>query len=356
MSDLRLSDYDYELPGHLIARYPLAQRDASRMLVVDRAKKTIAHHHFYELPDFLEPDDLVALNNTKVLPARFIGHRRDKSGTVHTGKTEVLLLNPETGDDTMWTAMMRPARKLPPGSVVEVPGTACTIEILEQLTGGRGRVKVHLKHCPDVPALMEMAGRMPIPPYLQRDAEEIDKRVYQTVYSRVPGAQAAPTAGLHFTREVMDTIQQQGTRLAEVTLNVSAGTFRGVEAEDITQHEMDPELYTVPAETAQAIADTRALGGRVLAVGTTVVKTLETVAHHHRGQIVAESDWSRLFIYAGFRFQVADMLLTNFHLPKTTLLMLVSAFAGRELILKAYEEAVKEEYRFYSYGDCMLIL
>jgi S-adenosylmethionine:tRNA ribosyltransferase-isomerase len=224
--------------------------------------------------------------------------------------------------------------------------------------GERGccQVLVHPAEHGNVPTLMERVGLMPIPPYLRRDAEESDKDRYQTVFSKVPGAQAAPTAGLHFTPTVLDRLSQHGVKTAEVTLSVSAGTFRTVEDEDIRGHKMDPEAYVVPEEAATAVQSTRQAGGKILAIGTTVTKTLETAAHRNQGQVVAGSGWSDLFIYPGFEFQVTDHLLTNFHLPKSTLLMLISAFASRELVAAAYKEALKEHYRFFSYGDCMLIL
>lgn len=349
-SGLRLDDYDYPLPESLIARYPLDRRDQSRMLVMDRAAGTLAHRHFYELPEFLRPGDLVVLNNTKVLPARFYGNRRG-----FTGRVEVLLLHPSAEDDGIWSALMKPARKLGGGTIVELPGTEAVMEVLEVGERGCCRVKIHPAEHGDVPTLMERVGRMPIPPYLRREAEESDKDRYQTVFSRVPGAQAAPTAGLHFTPEVLERLKARGVEIAEVTLAVSAGTFRTVEVEDIAEHRMDPEYYTVPPETLEAVHAAKERGGRVVAIGTTVCKTLESAACA-RGRIQAGSDWSRLFIYPGFTFQVTDALLTNFHLPKSTLLMLVSAFSSREQLAQAYRAALEEEYRFFSYGDCMLVV
>lgn len=349
-SGLKLDDYDYPLPEALIARYPLPERDQSRMLVLDRQSGEIAHHPFRALVGFLKAGDLLVLNNTKVLPARFYGNRRG-----YTGRVEVLLLHPSGEDPNVWSALMKPARKLGPGIMVELPGTDATMEVLEVGERGCCRVRLHPGEHGDVPTLMERVGRMPIPPYLRREAEESDKDRYQTVFSSVPGAQAAPTAGLHFTPQILETLKAQGVGVAEVTLAVSAGTFRTVEAEDIAEHRMDPEYYTVPPETAEAVRRTRANGGRVVAVGTTVTKTLESAARQ-TGEVEAGSDWSGLFIYPGFEYQVTDVLLTNFHLPKSTLLMLISAFASREQVAAAYQAALQEEYRFFSYGDCMLIV
>lgn len=348
---LALDSYDYPLPEALIARYPLDRRDQSRMLVLERETANVAHHHFYELEHFLKPGDVLVLNNTKVLPARLLGNRKG-----HTGEVEIFLLNPSADDDCVWTALTRPSRKLQPGTIVVFPGTDSTVEILAQHGRGSAEVRVHLASESSVADMMQSVGHMPIPPYLNRDAEEQDKHVYQTVFSKVPGSQAAPTAGLHFTPEVLENLRAKGVEIHEVTLSVSSGTFRTVDQDDITNYVMDPEYYTVPDSTAQAVMKAKAEGRRIVAVGTTVTKTLETVASKHSGQVVADADWSRLFIYPGFQFQVVDALLTNFHLPKSTLMMLISAFAGRNKVATAYHEALAQQYRFFSYGDCMLIL
>lgn len=356
-SGLHLDDYDYPLPESLIARYPLPERDQSRMLVLNRKTGEISHHRFQDLPNFLNAGDLMALNNTKVLPARFYGNRRGL-----TGRVEILMLHlasenvSPAQEGFVWSALMRPARKLKPGTIVELPDTQAVLEVLEVGERGCCRVLVHPAEHGDVPTLMEQVGRMPIPPYLRRDSEDSDKQRYQTVFAKVPGAQAAPTASLHFTPEVLERIREKGVQSAEVTLAVSAGTFRTVEADDIRGHKMDPEAYDVGTEAAERITAVRQAGGKILAIGTTVTKTLETVAHDHQGAIVPGSGWSNLFIYPGFQYQVVDCLLTNFHLPKSTLLMLISAFAGRENVAAAYREALAHGYRFFSYGDCMLIL
>jgi len=354
---MHVDDYDYPLPGELIASYPLPERDQSRMMVLNRATGEISHHGFRELPNYLNAGDLMVVNNTKVLPARFYGNRRGL-----TGRVEILMLHPVSDEvpseqqGLVWHALMRPARKLKPGTIVELPNTQAVMEV--QHVGERGccRVLIHPAEHGDMPTLMQKVGRMPIPPYLRRDAEESDNDRYQTVFSSVPGAQAAPTAGLHFTPQVLETLKNQGVNRAEVTLSVSSGTFRTVEVDDITEHNMDPEFYVIEEEAAAQVRATRQAGGKVLGIGTTVVKTLETAASLHQGQVAAGAGASELFIYPGFQFQAVDCMLTNFHLPKSTLLMLISAFAGRENVAKAYQAALQHGYRFYSYGDCMLIL
>ncbi|MBK8190840.1 MAG: tRNA preQ1(34) S-adenosylmethionine ribosyltransferase-isomerase QueA [Vampirovibrionales bacterium] len=356
---MRLSAYDYPLPESLIARYPLPERDQSRMLTLGRASGEMAHRRFEELPQLLAPGDLVVLNNTRVLPSRLIGHREGFSGRV-----EVLMLHPAGGneDPLVWEAMARPARKLAPGTRIVLNASAATLTVVSRAEEGRVRVRVDLgeefssETESGVYALMARVGQIPIPPYLRREAEAADAQTYQTIFAKAPGAQAAPTAGLHFTEKTLAALRTRGVEITEITLAVSSGTFRHVTSDDITQHRMDPEHYDVSPQAAQAIEATRARGGRVVAIGTTVTKTLETVASRHGGRIVAEAGWSELFIHPGFTFQTVDAMLTNFHLPQTTLLMLVSAFAGRDRILAAYHEAIAQSYRFYSYGDCMLLI
>lgn len=345
VTGLSLADYDYPLPEDLIARYPLADRDGSRMLVLDRQSGAIQHQQFRNLASYLKPGDCLIVNNTQVLPARLLGHRQG-----HTGRIEVLLLHPDS-DELLWASMTRPTRKLKVGTIIEFPNTTSTVEVAELGEGVKTKVKFHLRDHATVADLMQAIGHMPIPPYLKRDAEASDKTRYQTVFAKTPGAHAAPTAGLHFTEDVLQQLRNNGIQIAEVTLAVSSGTFRSVDVEDITQHQMDPEFYTVPPETQELIQQTKANGGRVITIGTTVAKTLETAA-----KTGVLEDWSNLFIYPGFEFQVVDMMLTNFHLPRTTLMMLVSAFGGRDKIMTAYEAALKERYRFFSYGDCMLLL
>jgi S-adenosylmethionine:tRNA ribosyltransferase-isomerase len=354
---MNLDDYDYPLSEARIASYPLPERDQSRMLVLNRTTGEISHHRFSELPRFLNAGDLMVVNNTKVLPARFYGNRRG-----FTGRVEILMLQPTSEavpadqQGLVWNALIKPARKMMPGTLVELPNTQAVMEVLHVGERGCCQVLIHPAEHGDMATLMQHVGRMPIPPYLRREPEASDNERYQTVYSKIPGAQAAPTAGLHFTPSVLEALNHKGLQRAEVTLAVSSGTFRSVETDHIVEHAMDPELYVITEETARQVQETRQAGGKVLGIGTTVVKTLETSASLNQGQVVAGAGASELFIYPGFQFQVTDCMLTNFHLPKSTLLMLISAFAGRENVTRAYQAALENDYRFYSYGDCMLIL
>ena len=352
----QLSDFDYDLPDKLIAQYPLAERSASRMLVVNRESGELQHQHFSDLPNWLNPGDLVVVNNTKVIPARLLGQRLDANGAPHSGQVEVLLQEPLNADRSQWSVLMRPARKLKPGTTIAFANTTSTLRVMEQGEAGHGVVSIQLNDTDDLDDWLARIGTMPIPPYLGRKAEDQDKTTYQTMYAQVPGSQAAPTAGLHFTPEVMAALKIKGINVTEVTLTVGAGTFRPVMTDDISQHQMHAESYHVSPEAAQIISETKTQGGRIVAIGTTVAKTLETIAQKHSGQLLAESGSSELFIAPGFTFQIVDTLLTNFHLPKSTLLMLVSAFSNRDLILNTYNEAIKQSYRFYSYGDCMLLI
>lgn len=347
----QLSDFDYSLPEGLIAKYPAEKRDQSRMLVVNRVDGSLQHDIFSNLPQYVDPGDVVVLNNAKVMPARLIGTREG-----HSGEVEIFLLCPENQARTTWQVLMRPARKLSPGTVVVFSSSPLRATILERFEEGKGLVSLDWPEGESLEAMLEQTGKLPIPPYMSRDAEALDTERYQTVYAKVPGAQAAPTAGLHFTPQVLQALKDKGVHVVEVTLNVSSGTFRPVIYDDIKQHAMDAEYYTVSEDAAKTIEQARKSGKRVIAIGTTVTKTLETVAFHNQGHIVAESRWSELFITPGFRYQVTDTLLTNFHLPKSTLLMLVSAFTGHKTTMNAYETAIQNQYRFYSYGDCMLIL
>ncbi|MBY0449883.1 MAG: tRNA preQ1(34) S-adenosylmethionine ribosyltransferase-isomerase QueA [Cyanobacteria bacterium] len=359
---LNLSDYDFDLPFEAIARYPLKNRDQSKLMQMGRKTGAVSHHCFSDLPKLLQPGDHLVLNNTQVIPARLFGTRRG-----YTGKVEILLLNPVSNpdpdepEDTVWEALVRPSRKIFPGTEIifgdpEAQVGKAYIQILD--TAGRGdvRARVHLGPFSTVYEFLEAHGEVPIPPYLKRESEPIDKTAYQTVFAKVPGSKAAPTAGLHFTPSVLSQLKANGIQISEITLSVSSGTFRSVRTENIREHKMDPEFYELTEETAQALRATQASGGRIIAVGTTVLKTLESVAAKYQGEIQADSDWSTLFIYPGFQFHVADGMLTNFHTPKSTLMMLVSAFSDRNYLLDAYRVALENDYRFYSYGDCMLIL
>lgn len=323
----RLRDYDYELPRELIARQPLPRREASRMLVLQRETGEVAHRSFTDLPEFLRPGDLAVLNDTKVIPARL--HTDD-------GRVELLLLEPVSAQ--VWKCMVKPGRRMKAGQRISVSGIGGEVTAIEE----DGTRIVAFESEIDLAA----HGELPLPPYMERAAEAADSERYQTVYAQAPGAVAAPTAGLHFTPEMLARIPH-----AFVTLHVGAGTFRPVQVDDITDHRMHSERYELTAETAARVK----AANRVLAVGTTSVRVLETAARAG-GPLQAGTGRTEIFIYPGYEFRVTGALLTNFHLPCSTLLMLVSAFAGRENVLRAYGEAVRERYRFYSYGDCMLIL
>lgn len=358
--DFQLSAYQYDLPPELIAQYPLPERDASRMMVINRHTGTWQHQTIRDLPSLLRPGDLLVVNNTRVLPARLLGHRLDaRTGEPHTGKVEVFFLSPEPNQpNKVWRALLRPSKKLPEGTrIIPAMGTG-SVQVMQRLERGEALVAVTLPpDCSTVEQWLQTVGQMPIPPYLQRNAEPLDTDRYQTVFGKVAGSQAAPTAGLHFTPELFAALEQRGVRRAEVTLTVGLGTFQGVETDDIRHHTMHGEAFSVPNATVKAIQQTQEKGGRVVAVGTTVMKTLETAAQWQQGRITQPVEGvSNLFIYPGFQFQVVDALLTNFHLPGSTLLMLVSAFTNREIVLTAYKEAVRCRYRFYSYGDCMVLM
>ena len=346
---MKTSDFDFELPVERIAQHPAPRREQSRMMVVRRAGGRMEHRRFSDLPEFLERNDLLVLNNTRVIPARLFGR---KPGT--GGKVEILLL--EELHPGTWDILLHASRRPKVGSLITL-GDGQAVAVL--LTDGeKGRATIRIECDRPWPEVLEEIGEPPLPPYIKRSDvsnQKSDRERYQTVYARQAGAVAAPTAGLHFTDEVFQTLEKRGVKKTEITLHVGLGTFRPVDAENVEEHRMEAERYTIPAETAEGIETTRAAGGRVVAVGSTSVRTLETVAGEHGG-VVACSGRSALFIYPPYPFKVVDCMLTNFHLPRSTLLMMVCAFAGRELILQAYDEAVREKYRFYSYGDCMLIL
>ena len=340
---MKTSDFYYDLPQELIAQTPLPQRDGSRLLVLDRDSGEIRHRHFTDLPEYLEPGDTLVLNDSRVIPARLLGHR-DPTG----GAAELLLLK-EEGEDK-WECLARPGRKLKPGSLISFGDGALMAEILEDRKEGRKLAAFRYEGI--FLEVLERLGKMPLPPYIKEELSDGER--YQTVYSKVTGSAAAPTAGLHFTKELLDSIQQQGVNLAYVTLHVGLGTFRPVSAEEITDHKMHSEFCMLSRETAELLNRTRQNGKRIICVGTTSCRTLESLAESD-GTFVEKSAWTDIFIYPGYRFRAMDALVTNFHLPESTLLMLVSAFAGREHILKAYEEAVSRRYRFFSFGDAMFI-
>jgi S-adenosylmethionine:tRNA ribosyltransferase-isomerase len=355
-TDYPTSAFDYVLPPELVARYPSPQRDESRLLVLDRAAGGLAHRRFRDLLALVRPGDVIVLNETRVIPARLLGVRLPGGG-----QAEVLLLRPldagltgfgDSPDAVEWEAMVRPGARLKQGRRIRV-GDELMVEVLESLPDGLRRVRLVTPLAPR--AALARYGHMPLPPYIDRADEPTDAERYQTVYARAEGSVAAPTAGLHFTQELLGDLEAAGVRLARVLLHVGVGTFRPVEVEDPAQHQMHEEWYHVPAGAAAAINEARAAGGAVWAVGTTVTRTLESVAGED-GRIQAGAGWTRLFIRPGYRFRAVDRLLTNFHLPRSTLLMLVAAFGGYDNVMHAYREAVARAYRFYSYGDAMAVL
>lgn len=344
---MHISDFDYELPQELIAQQPLADRAASRMLVVDRANQSWSDSQFALLPEYLKAGDALVLNNTRVFPARLEGRRMASGGTV-----ELLLIREVEAN--VWEALTRPARRLRKGARVEFTDSRLQAEVVELLDHGIRLIKFACEQSLD--RVIDDLGQTPLPPYIKRPpAADDDRERYQTVYASTRGAIAAPTAGLHFTPEVLDEIKNRGIRVAEITLHVGYGTFEPVRVNDISQHRVAPEWSSISKEAAQGINETRSQGGRVVAVGTTTARALES-AVTPEGQTGSLSGFAGLTIVPGYQFRGLDALLTNFHLPRSSLLMLVSAFASRDLILDAYRHAVKSSYRFYSYGDCMLIL
>ena len=350
---LRVSDFDYELPQELIAQSPLPDRASSRMLVVDRAAGTWSDHSFVDLSGHLEPGDALVLNNTKVLSCRLFGRRAGVHATTSkkkiTGLVEILLLQRVAEDPNRWEALVRPGRKLRVGECIHFPGG---LEGTIIGRGERGLRVIEFAPVPDFPALLERVGHMPLPPYIKRSDEISDRERYQTVFARRPGAAAAPTAGLHFTEERLGQLKAAGVKPVEITLHVGRGTFQPVEVDDVEQHEMHAESYEISAAAARTLNE----AARRVAVGTTSVRTLEQGIREGGGVFRASSGKTSLFIYPGFAFRAVGALLTNFHLPRSTLIMLVAAFAGKDLTLASYRHAVREKYRFYSYGDCMLIV
>ena len=344
-SGLRTADFDYELPPELIAQHPAKERDASRLLVLHRASGKIEHRSFSDLPEYLSSTDLLVLNNTRVFPARL-------TGTLSGGAAfEALLVRRLEGP--RWLALVRPGRRLKPGKHLALgEGLELALEDFGAQEGER-IISLSAPAGKDPLELVEKLGHVPLPPYIGRPDTAEDRERYQTVYARVSGAVAAPTAGLHFTPELLQKLEQAGIGRLEVTLHVGPGTFRPVTAENISGHRMDAEYYEIAEKTWTRIKEVKAGGGRVLAVGTTAVRALESAAADQPPRLAG---WTELFITPGFTFRAADIMLTNFHLPRSTLLMLVSALAGKKLIDRAYREAVRERYRFYSYGDAMLIL
>lgn len=340
---MKTHDFWYELPEELIAQTPLQQRDASRLMVLNRQSGEVVHRHFYDVIEYLQPGDCLVMNDSRVLPARLLGHR--PTG----GAVEVLLLR-DLGDKK-WECLCKPGRKMQPGNEVIFGNGELSAVVTEVLEDGNRVVEFQYEGI--FLEVLERLGKMPLPPYIK--AELNDQERYQTVYSREVGSAAAPTAGLHFTEDLLDKIRQKGIKTAFVTLHVGLGTFRPVKAEEITEHHMHSELCMMSAETAAVLNETKAAGGRVICVGTTSCRTLESLVNED-GSFEAKSKWTEIFIYPGYTFKAMDGLITNFHLPESTLVMLVSAFAGREHVLNAYNDAVRERYRFFSFGDAMCII
>lgn len=340
---IKTSDFYYDLPPELIAQTPIQRRDASRLMTLDRETGAVGHKHFYDLPSLLRPGDCLVLNNSRVLPARLIGQRVPTGGAC-----EVVLLI-DRGENN-WECLVRPGKKLREGARLSFGDGALSAEVKTVLENGN-RI-IHFEFEGIFLEKLEQLGRMPLPPYIKEELEDGER--YQTVYSKELGSAAAPTAGLHFTQELLEKIQAMGVRICYVTLHVGLGTFRPVKAENLDEHEMHAEYCVIPQETADVINDTKRSGGRVICVGTTSCRTIESWAGED-GTLTASGGWTNIFIYPGYRFKVLDCLITNFHLPESTLIMLVSALAGRERVLEAYRQAVEERYRFFSFGDAMFI-
>ena len=349
---MQVSDFYYELPEELIAQDPLERRSDSRLMVLNRKTHTIEHRHFRDILEYLNPGDCLVINDTKVIPARLLGVKQDTGAAV-----EVLLLR--NHGNNVWEALVRPGKKLKPGAVVSFGDGLLTGTIEEVIEGGNRMVRFSYEGIWE--ELLDRLGEMPLPPYITHKLQ--DKNRYQTVYATHEGSAAAPTAGLHFTEELLQELQKKGIRIARLTLHVGLGTFRPVKVETIEEHHMHSEYYEFSEEAAELINRTKAEGGRVISVGTTSTRTLETVASRQFGAdarefqpLKASSGWTDIFIYPGYTFKVVDGLITNFHLPESTLIMLVSAFYDREHVLKAYRTAVEERYRFFSFGDAMLLI
>lgn len=340
---MKTDDFDFDLDESLIAQHPIKNRDESRLMVMDRSSGEISHKKFYDIVDFLNPGDVLVLNDARVIPARLFGNRPGKDE-----KIEVLLV--QRGDDDVWETLVKPGKKMKLGSKISFGNGLLKGEVVDINEEGNRFVKFYYEGIFE--EILDELGNMPLPPYITEKLE--DKERYQTVYAKHEGSAAAPTAGLHFTNELLDKIRQKGVVVKFVTLHVGLGTFRPVKVDDVEKHNMHSEMYIMPKDTADAINEAKKNGNNVIAVGTTCIRTLESV-HKKHGDVREDSGWTDIFIYPGFEFKVVDSLITNFHLPKSTLLMLVSAFSTKENILRAYDIAVKERYRFFSFGDAMFI-
>ena len=341
---MNTADFDFDLPEELIAQTPLEKRDASRLLVVDKETGAFSDQHFDQIIDQLQPGDALVMNNTRVLPARLYGIKPETGGHV-----ELLLLKNTKGDD--WEVLAKPAKRLRVGAQISFGDGRLTATVVEELDHG-GRI-VRFGYEGIFLEVLESLGEMPLPPYIHEKLA--DRERYQTVYAKENGSAAAPTAGLHFTEELLEQISAKGVKLVYLTLHVGLGTFRPVSVDSLDDHEMHSEFYSLSEEAAQILRQVKAKGGRVIAVGTTSIRTLEPIGSKFQGQIQADSGWTNIFIRPGYNWKIVDAFSTNFHLPKSTLVMLVSAFAGRSLTLEAYEHAIAERYRFFSFGDAMFI-
>ncbi|WIW97422.1 tRNA preQ1(34) S-adenosylmethionine ribosyltransferase-isomerase QueA [Bacillus licheniformis] len=341
---MKVELFDFDLPERLIAQVPLKERDASRLMVLDKKTGEITHSTFKHVIDFLNAGDCIVLNDTRVLPARLYGVKEETGA-----KVEVLLLKQEEGD--VWETLVKPAKRVKRGTVLSFGDGRLTAVCTEELEHG-GR-KIEFRYEGIFYEVLESLGEMPLPPYIKEQLD--DRERYQTVYSKKQGSAAAPTAGLHFTEEILDALREKGVHIAFITLHVGLGTFRPVSAENVEEHDMHAEFYEMSEETAALLNRVRQEGGRIISVGTTSTRTLETIASEHDDRFREASGWTSIFIYPGYAFRAIDGMITNFHLPKSSLIMLVSALAGREHVLSAYRTAVEHEYRFFSFGDAMLI-
>ncbi len=362
---MKTSDFNYDLPKELIAQDPLEDRSASRLMVLDKETGEIEHSHFYEIAHYLNPGDCLVLNNTKVIPARLYGYRELSKDALASNAAEhpelseeeqkrgasieVLLLTRKS--DQVWETLVRPGKKAKVGTRIIFGDGLLIGDVIDVVEEGNRLIRFSYDGIFE--EILDQLGQMPLPPYITHELKDKDR--YQTVYAKHEGSAAAPTAGLHFTPELLEELREKGVRIAEITLHVGLGTFRPVKVEDVTQHHMHSEFYQIDEDAARTISETKAAGGRVVCVGTTSCRTIEAAAQRFDGKIQPCSGWTDIFIYPGFQFQLMDALITNFHLPQSTLLMLVSAFAGKEHILEAYRIAVEERYRFFSFGDAMLI-
>ena len=340
---MKKSDFYFDLPERLIAQHPLEQRDASRLLVLDRADGSVTHRHFRDMLEYVQPGDCMVFNNSRVIPARLMGHAVGKTTPI-----EVLLLTDK--GDGLWECLTRPGRKTREGVELIFGDGLLTARVESVQPDGNRLIRFHYDGI--FLEILDQLGTMPLPPYIKEKLDDPER--YQTVYSKTPGSAAAPTAGLHFTPELLENLREKGVKLAFVTLHVGLGTFRPVKEEEITDHVMHSEYYIMDEQTAEQINSTRKNGGKIWAVGTTACRTLETIADEN-GTVRPQSGWTDIFIYPGYRFKAVDHLITNFHLPESTLMMLISAFATREMIMEAYRQAIEEEYRFFSFGDSMMI-